>query len=390
MVRQGAGFLVVTVNNASYGFTAASAQHEQMSRMRAIEDGRWVVNAAVSGISALIDPTGHVRGQLGLFTTGILRGTIRSSDTRTWYVRLGDWLPWLTLGLVLVMAALPRRRRVVRPSPQALAPGYRTLAILPTFQESATIERVLDGVLSVEAVDVLVVDDSSPDGTGAIVAARAAAEPRIRLVERPEKSGLASAYLEGFRTGLEEGYDLVVEMDSDLSHDPTELPALIDDAASRSDLTVGSRYVPGGSVTNWSPARVALSRAGNLYARLMLGVGVRDATSGYRVYRTGLLKDLTETPLVSGGYGFQIELVMRAWNLGYAVGESPITFRERQHGESKISQRIVLEAFWHVTRWGVRERLGATPDAPSPNPHNDHYVALPRTAPFRSIRGGPG
>lgn len=359
MVREGAGFLVVTVNNASYGFTAASAQHEQMSRMRAIEDGRWVVNAAVSGISALIDPSGHVVGQEGLFTTGILRGTIRSSDTRTWYVRLGDWLPWLTLGFVVVMVALPRRRRTVRPTPAPLPAGFRTLVILPTYQESATVERVLSGVLSVRDVDVLVVDDSSPDGTGDLVAARAASEPRLRLLERPRKTGLASAYLEGFRTGLAEGYDLVVEMDSDLSHDPAELAGLLADASARYDLTVGSRYVAGGSVTNWNRTRVALSRAGNVYARLMLGVGARDATSGYRVYRAGLLKDLMAEPFVSDGYGFQIELVMRAWNLGYAVGESPITFREREHGESKISRGIIVEALWQVTRWGLQERFGA-------------------------------
>jgi apolipoprotein N-acyltransferase len=357
MVRDGAGFLVVTVNNASYGFTAASAQHLQMSRMRAVEDGRWVVDGAVSGISAFVDPSGRVTGQMGLFQTGILRGTIRSSDERTWYVRLGDWVPWLALAFVLAMIVLPKRRRTARPTPEPLAAGYRALAILPTYQESATVERVLDGVLAVPHVEVLVVDDSSPDGTGAIVAARAASEPRLRLVERPRKSGLASAYLEGFHAGLSDGYDLVVEMDSDLSHDPSELPGLLADAAARFDLTVGSRYIPGGSVTNWNRARVALSRTANAYARFMLGIPVRDATSGYRVYRTALLKDLVAEPFASGGYAFQIELVMRAWNLGYTVGESPITFREREHGESKISRRILVEALWLVTKWGMRARL---------------------------------
>jgi hypothetical protein len=202
-VRDGAGFLVVTVNNASYGFTAASEQHQQMSQMRAIETGRWVVDAAVSGISAFIDPTGRVVASAGLFEPAILRGTIRSSDERTWYVRLGDWLPWLCLAVVAVLFLMPRRRRHAREAPAPLAAGYRVLVILPTYDEAATIERVLDGVLSApQHVDVVVVDDSSPDGTARIVRDRAEKEPRIRLIERPAKSGLASAYVEGFRLGL--------------------------------------------------------------------------------------------------------------------------------------------------------------------------------------------
>jgi apolipoprotein N-acyltransferase len=361
-VRDGAGFLIVTVNNASYGFTAASAQHQQMSQIRAIETGRWVVNAAVSGISAFVDPSGRVVASAGLFEPAILRGTIRSSDERTWYVRLGDWLPWLCLAVVAVLFALPRRRRRAKEAPAALAPGFRTLVILPTFDEAATIDQVLDGVLAApQGVDVLVVDDSSPDGTAGIVRTRAEMDPRVRLIERPAKSGLASAYLEGFRLGLAEGYDLVVEMDSDLSHDPEELPALLEEAAARHDLTVGSRYVPGGSVTNWSRPRVALSRAGNRYARFMLGIPVRDATSGYRAYRRELLADLVREPFHSDGYGFQVELVMRAWNLGYDLGESPITFRERAHGHSKISRRIVVEALWLVTVWGIKARLRGSP-----------------------------
>ena len=278
-VRDGAGFLVVTVNNASYGFTAASAQHEQMSQMRAIETGRWVVNAAVSGISAFIDPIGR-RDGAGRACSGpaILRGTIRSSDERTWYVRLGDWLPWLALAL--------RRRgggpaaapdEVARPAPEPLADGYRTLVILPTYDEAATIDRVLDGVLRDAG-------GHQHAGRGRLVAGRhrrrscapaRLEDPRIRVLERPSKSGLASAYLQGFHTGLEEGFDLVVEMDSDLSHDPTELASLLRAAATAHDLTIGSRYIPGGSVSNWSRARVALSRAGNTYARFMLGVPVQ-------------------------------------------------------------------------------------------------------------------
>ena len=183
----------------------------------------------------------------------------------------------------------------------------------------------------------------------------------MRLLERPRKSGLASAYLDGFRVGVADGYDLLVEMDSDLSHQPEELSRLLEAAASGRDLVVGSRYVPGGSVTDWSRSRVALSKAGNAYARLMLGVPIRDATSGFRVYRREALAELTERPFHSDGYGFQIELVMRAWNAGYAVGEVPITFRERAHGHSKISRTIVVEALWLVTVWGVKARFAAPP-----------------------------
>ena len=359
MVRDGAGFLVVTVNNASYGTTAASAQHEQMSRMRAVEDGRWIVDAAVSGISAFIDPSGRVTEDLGLFRTGILQGSIRSSDHQTLYVRLGDWVPWLCLAFLATLLAMPRRRAGRLPAPDALPQGFRTLVVLPTYNEGATIQRVLDGVLSApQAPDVLVVDDSSPDGTGKLVAERAAnLGSRLQLLERPAKSGLGSAYLEGFRRGLEGGYELIVEMDSDMSHDPAELPALLAATATRDHLTIGSRYVPGGSVTNWSRARLTLSKAGNIYVRAMLGVPFHDATSGFRVYRADLLRVLVSMPLHADGYGFQIELAMRAWRLGYTVGELPITFREREHGVSKISRRIVLEALWLVTRWGVIGRL---------------------------------
>jgi apolipoprotein N-acyltransferase len=359
IVDRGAGFVVVPVNNASYGFTAASAQHLQMSQMRAIETGRWYVNAAISGISAFVDTAGRIVASAPLFETDILRHTIRASDERTWYVRLGDWLPWLALGSLAVVFAAPPRRSRSRPVPLPLGPGERrTLVILPTYEERATVEQVLRGVRKApHDVDLLVVDDSSPDGTAAVVRDVMSTEPHIRLVQRPHRSGLASAYLEGFLRALDEGYDLIVEMDSDLSHDPAELPRLLDAAAAGADLAVGSRYVPGGSVSNWSRARVALSRAGNTYARFMLGLPLHDATSGFRVYRRALLAELMTNRIASEGYGFQIELVMRSWQLGATLVEVPITFREREHGHSKISRRIVVEALWLVTRWGVTDRL---------------------------------
>ncbi len=367
LVRDGASFVVVPVNNASYGFTAASAQHLQMSQMRAIETGRWYVNAAISGISAFVTPSGRVVESAGLFEPAILRRTIRASDERTWYVRLGDWLPWLALVFLAIVFLVPRRRQRMRPTPAALAPGKRrTLVILPTYDERATIEQVLRGVRKApHDVDVLVVDDSSPDGTGSVVRDVMSTDPHLRLEERSQRSGLASAYLHGFSVALDESYDLIVEMDSDLSHDPAELPRLLDAAIEGADMAVGSRYVPGGSVTNWSRGRVALSKAGNVYARIMLGLPVHDATSGFRVYRRALLKDLVVQPIASDGYGFQIELVDRAVRLGATIAEPPITFRERAHGHSKLSRRIVVEALWLVTRWGLadrfRERDGGPP-----------------------------
>jgi glycosyltransferase involved in cell wall biosynthesis len=274
-------------------------------------------------------------------------------------------VPWASVVLVIAMAALPRRRRVDRGTPPALPAQARTLVVLPTYDERDTVVDVIEGVLArPERPDVLVVDDGSPDGTAELVRAVAERDPRVQLVRRPGKAGLASAYLLGFATALELGHDLVVEMDADRSHDPQELSRLL--AAARDhDLVIGSRYIPGGDVTNWSRSRRWLSRTGNAYARLALGLPLHDATSGFRVFRRALLGELLVEAIRSDGYGFQIELALRAWERGFAVGEVPITFREREHGRSKISRRIVLEALWLVTVWGVRARLRPA-GAPAP------------------------
>jgi dolichol-phosphate mannosyltransferase len=231
--------------------------------------------------------------------------------------------------------------------------------VVPTYNEIENLAEVI-GRLRAAApqVDVLVVDDGSPDGTAAAVRARANEQPRIRILERDRRSGLASAYGAGFRRGLEEGYDLLVEMDADLSHRPDQLHDLLV-AARAHHLVIGSRYVAGGSVTNWSRSRLALSRAGNAYARTWLDLPVRDATSGFRVYRRDALAQLTATPVRSDGYGFQVELVLRATEAAMSIAEVPIEFREREHGHSKISRRIVVEALWLVTLWGLRARFRA-------------------------------
>ena len=229
---------------------------------------------------------------------------------------------------------------------------------LPTYNERDNIEEVLRRLLAVgERIDVIVVDDSSPDGTGEIVREHAAArDGRVTLVERPGKQGLASAYRDGFRRALDAGYDLVVEMDSDLSHRPEDLPRLLE-GARHHDLVVGSRYIKGGEIQNWSLSRRILSRGGNLYARVILGHRVKDSTSGYRVFRPDVLVELLDQGIVSEGYGFQIELAYRAWQTGFSVGEVPITFEERRAGTSKLSRGIVVEALWRVLLWGIRDRF---------------------------------
>ncbi|HWC32872.1 MAG TPA: polyprenol monophosphomannose synthase, partial [Actinomycetota bacterium] len=203
---------------------------------------------------------------------------------------------------------------------------------------------------------IIVVDDASPDGTADVVLEAMARDGGVALVERPPKGGLASAYLDGFRRALDQAADVVVEMDADLSHRPEDLGGLLD-GIRRHHVVIGSRYIPGGDVRNWSAFRRALSRGGNWYARLLLGFPVRDATSGYRVFRAEALRELISDPIRSDGYGFQIELAYRAWRRGFSVGEVPITFVERRAGQSKLSRRIVVEALWQVMVWGVRDRV---------------------------------
>jgi apolipoprotein N-acyltransferase len=353
-VTEDTGFLVVSTNNSTFGFSAAPEQHLVLSELRAVESGRWVVHGALSGISALISPEGEVVARTGLFRREVLRGRIVAADGRTPYDVVGGWLPLLWVAIAGWAFLRPRRAAHREPEPIPHAP--RTAVILPTYDERDTIEDVLDRVLAATDVDVLVVDDSSPDGTGDVVRRYTERRPRVALEERSAKGGLASAYLHGFGLALQRGYDLVVEMDADLSHRPEELPRLLE-GARRHHLVIGSRYIPGGAVRNWSRFRRTLSQGGNLYARLLLGFPVRDATSGYRVYRADALRRLIDEELRSEGYAFQVELAYRAWREGMSVGEVPITFEERHHGQSKLSRAIVVEALWHVLVWAIRDRL---------------------------------
>ncbi|MGH2686978.1 MAG: glycosyltransferase, partial [Actinomycetota bacterium] len=312
-------------------------------------------HGALSGISAVISPSGEVMRRTPLFEPAVMRSTIPTADGRTVYDVIGGWLPLAFFLLLGVAYLAPRRSDLHAVTP--LPDDARVSVVLPTFNEYDTVEEVITRVLSAsERIDVMVVDDSSPDGTGAVVQKVSDREPRVTLVERPEKGGLASAYVDGFVLSIDRGYDVVVEMDADLSHQPEELPNLIE-GTKRHHLVIGSRYVPGGRVRNWSLFRRVLSRGGNLYVRLLLGIPITDSTSGYRAYRTEALRELITHQVRSEGYGFQIELAYRAWRRGMAVGEVPITFEERRHGQSKISRGIILEALLQVLLWGVRDRL---------------------------------
>jgi dolichol-phosphate mannosyltransferase len=202
---------------------------------------------------------------------------------------------------------------------------------------------------------VLVVDDSSPDGTGKIADTLATDNPRLHVLHRRTKNGLGAAYISGFDWGLDAGYDVLVEMDADGSHAPEQLPLLLT-ALEDADLVLGSRWVPGGTVVNWPWRREALSRGGNLYTRLALGIDLHDATGGYRAFRRRVLATIDYRAVASQGYCFQVDLAWRAVRAGFRVAEVPITFAERERGESKMSGAIVREALLRVTQWGVAYR----------------------------------
>ncbi len=229
----------------------------------------------------------------------------------------------------------------------------RALVVIPTYNEAATIRKVTTAVLDCEPrAEILVVDDGSPDGTGDLVEAMGADQPRLRLLRRSGKQGLGAAYRAGFAWGLERGFEVLVEMDADLSHPPDRLPALLD-GLDTADLTIGSRYVPGGATRNWPWHRQVLSRGGNAYIRLALGLPVRDATAGFRAYRRAVLEALPVDQVRSTGYCFQVEMAHRTWQEGFVIREVPIIFSEREEGVSKMHRSIVVEALRQVTRWAL-------------------------------------
>lgn len=232
----------------------------------------------------------------------------------------------------------------------------RSVVVIPTYNEADNVELVVDRVrASVPAADVLVVDDGSPDGTGELADKLRAHDPRVHVLHRATKEGLGAAYLAGFAWGLERDYEVIIEMDADGSHLPEQLPRLLD-ALPAADLVLGSRWVRGGRVVNWPRRRELLSRGGNLYTRVALGLPLNDATAGFRAFRRHTLEGIDLSTVTSQGYCFQVELARRTVEAGYRVVEVPITFVEREVGESKMTGAIVREALVRVSQWGLQHR----------------------------------
>jgi len=237
--------------------------------------------------------------------------------------------------------------------PDSSADLGRVLVVIPTYNERDNVEAIVERVTaSVADANVLIVDDHSPDGTGKIADEIAAADPRVHVLHRTAKAGLGGAYIAGFGWGLEHGFEVLVEMDADGSHAPEQLSRLLV-ALRDADLVIGSRWVPGGTVVNWPKSRELLSRGGNLYTRIALGIDLRDATGGYRAYRRAVLEEIDYRSVVSEGYCFQVDLAWRAARGGFRVVEVPIIFAERERGESKMSGSIVRVVLWRVTQWGA-------------------------------------
>ena len=233
---------------------------------------------------------------------------------------------------------------------EPLAP---VLVVIPTYEERENLQPLVTRLhAAVPEAHVLVVDDGSPDGTGELADEMAAADPRIRVLHRAEKTGLGAAYLAGFAEALAGPYQVIVEMDADGSHAPEDLPALLT-TLENADLVLGSRYVEGGEVVNWPQHRWWISKIGNVYSRVALGVPVRDITGGYRAFRRQVLEELDLDTVSSQGYCFQVDMAWRAVKAGFRVREVPITFTERERGASKMSSGIVVEALWRVTCWGA-------------------------------------
>ncbi len=237
------------------------------------------------------------------------------------------------------------------------AASGRVVIVMPTYNERQNLEIIVGRIReAIPDADLLVVDDNSPDGTGDLADKLAEKDPHVQVMHRTEKAGLGRAYVAGFTWALDGGYDLIVEMDADGSHRPEDLPKLLA-AVEEADAVIGSRYVPGGTVVNWPKSREFLSKGANLYNRIMLGVQVRDATGGFRVYRAATLRKINLNGIESAGYCFQIDMTLRVLQASMTITEVPITFVERERGASKMSRTVILEAFTRVARWGISARL---------------------------------
>lgn len=249
------------------------------------------------------------------------------------------------------MTTVITNQSVAPPLPVSVA-GCDSVVVVPTYNEASTIESLIAQIIHYPQFRVLVVDDNSPDGTGALVQSLAAAEPRVSVLPRAGKQGLGTAYRDGFRRALTTDAAFILEMDADFSHDPVYLPRLREAAQRYYDLVLGSRYVPGGGTTDWGRVRRFISQGGNTYARTILGLPLADSTGGFRCYRRAVLETLDLGGIRSNGYAFQIEMAYRTWQAGFRIGEIPIVFPDRRVGQSKMSRKIVFEALINV--WLLR------------------------------------
>jgi dolichol-phosphate mannosyltransferase len=232
----------------------------------------------------------------------------------------------------------------------------RTLVIVPTYQEAPNIPDLLPRVReAAPTVDLLIVDDSSPDGTAEVARSLGKEHGHVEVVVRPRKEGLGAAYRHGFAIGVAGGYEVLVQMDADLSHDPATIPALVGALEAGADLAIGSRYVPGGQIPHWPWYRRAMSRYGNLYTRVALGLKTRDLTSGFRAWRASTLRAIDVGSTTANGYLFQIEIARRVHEVGLSTVEIPITFTDRVRGQSKMNSSVIFEELTHVTAWGLRD-----------------------------------
>ncbi|WP_045878791.1 apolipoprotein N-acyltransferase [Pseudofrankia sp. DC12] len=442
-VDQGARLLVVQTNNASFGRKGESQQQLAMTRIRAVEHGRATIQVSTSGQSAIISPDGTVLAQTGLYQPGILSAALPLRTARTLADRVGA-IPEAVataLGAAAIIAGIATGRRRPRPAtsttgprhtgpdhdgtpreaswaqhdaPGALADpwtghrpdgrgqerngvdAHRVVVCVPTYNERENLARTAQRLREANpTVDLLVIDDNSPDGTGQIADELAREDPQIHVLNRAGKSGLGSAYIAGFSWALRHGYDVVVEMDADGSHQPEELPRLLARLAT-ADLVIGSRWVPGGKVRNWPRRRLVLSRGANLYVRAALGIPLRDATAGYRAYHADVLRARDLNQIQSQGYCFQVDLAWTAWRQGFEVAEVPITFVERERGASKMSRSIIIEAFWRTALWAVASgrrgpgtiRPTPSPSVKVPSPTPEPALATPATQVTKATPGG--
>ncbi|WP_106410478.1 apolipoprotein N-acyltransferase [Pseudofrankia saprophytica] len=413
-VDQGARLIVVQTNNASFGRKGESQQQLAMTRIRAVEHGRATIQVSTSGQSAIITPDGTVLAQTGLYEPGILSAELPLRTGRTLADRVGA-IPEAVataLAAAAIMTGIATGRRRPRPAGQipsgAGHPGpgatprdtpapraghrpdgrgpersgvdaHRVVVCVPTYNERENLTRTALRLREANpTVDLLVIDDNSPDGTGQIADELAREDAQIHVLHRAGKSGLGSAYVAGFSWALRHGYDVIVEMDADGSHQPEELPRLLA-RLNTADLVIGSRWVRGGQVRNWPRSRLVLSRGANLYVRAALGIPTRDATAGYRAYRAEVLRARDLDAIQSQGYCFQVDLAWTAWRGGFRVAEVPITFVERERGASKMSRSIIIEAFWRTALWALVS--GRRGPAPRPVPATPVSVPAPATEP---------